>query len=68
MLFCGLIVSAKRDQTMPVDIKYKAERIEIHVPESDAKDLKLLDHSDILFAILYGALFIWGLCFTLASI
>jgi hypothetical protein len=53
---------------MPSDNIQKTERIEIHVSESDARDLNLLDRSDILFAALYGALFIWGLYFTLVSI
>jgi len=42
--------------------------MEIRVAESDSRNLSLLYRSDILFAILYGALFIWGFCFTLASI
>jgi len=53
---------------MPKHIKRQAEKIEIHVPESDTRDLNLLEDSDILFAVLYGTLFIWGLCFTLFSI
>jgi hypothetical protein len=53
---------------MSINSNNHAERIEIHVPESDTRDLKLLDRSDILFAILYSTLFIWGLCFTLISI
>jgi hypothetical protein len=53
---------------MQANIKDDASRVEIHVPESDARDLKLLDRSDILFAVLYGTLFIWGLGFTLASL
>jgi hypothetical protein len=53
---------------MPDDTRSKAEKIEIHVPESDTRDLKLLDRSDILFAFLYGVLFIWGLYFTLIAI
>lgn len=53
---------------MSNNTRHKTEGIEIHVPESDTKDLKLLDHSDIVFAVLYGTLFIWGLCFTLISI
>jgi hypothetical protein len=53
---------------MSGDILKKAERIEIHVPESDTRDLRLLDRSDIFFAVLYGLLFIWGLYFTLISV
>lgn len=49
-------------------IEIQEEKIEIHVPESDTKDLTLLDRSDIVFAILYGGLFVWGLVFTLISI
>ncbi len=49
-------------------IENKTERIEIHVPESDTRDLRLFDRSDILFAVLYGTLIIWGVCFTLISI
>ena len=44
---------------MQANIKDDASRIEIHVPESDTRDLKLLDRSDVLFAVLYGTLFIW---------
>jgi len=44
------------------------ERVEIHVSESDTRDLSILDRSDIAFAILYGALFIWGIVLTLISI
>jgi hypothetical protein len=53
---------------MPDTIKQKKKRIEIFVQESDARDLTLLDSSDLLFAVLYGVLLIWGLCFTLISI
>jgi hypothetical protein len=53
---------------MSTNSKNNAERIEIHVPESDTRDLKLLDRSDMLFAVLYSTLFIWGLFFTLISI
>jgi hypothetical protein len=49
-------------------IEIQEEKIEIHVPESDTKDLTLLDRSDIVFAVLYGGLFVWGLVFTLISI
>ena len=38
-----------------------AERLEIRVPESDTKDLTLFDRSDIIFAVLYSILFLWGL-------
>ena len=53
---------------MPENYKKSAERAEIYVRESDAKDLTLLDRSDLLFSVLYGVLFIWGVCFTLISI
>lgn len=53
---------------MSANRKENTERIEIHVPDSDTQDLKLLDRSDVLFAVLYGTLFLWGLCFTLISI
>lgn len=53
---------------MSAKIDSNSERIEIHVPESDTRDLKLFDRSDILFAVLYGTLIIWGVCFTLVSI
>ena len=53
---------------MPNTYKKNAEKIEIHVRESDAKDLMLLDRSDLLFAVIYGVLFLWGLCFTLIAI
>jgi hypothetical protein len=42
--------------------------IEIHVAESDIKNLTILDRSDIVFAVLYGVLFVWGLVLTLLSI
>lgn len=53
---------------MTHNIQLKAERIEIQVMEPDAGNSVLLGRSDIVFAILYGALFIWGVGFTLASI
>jgi len=53
---------------MQANIKDDTSRIEIHVPDSETRDLKLLDRSDVLFAVLYGTLFIWGLGFTLASL
>jgi hypothetical protein len=45
-----------------------AERLEIRVPESDTKDLKLYDRSDVIFAILYSILFLWGLILTLIAL
>jgi hypothetical protein len=46
----------------------QGDDVEIHVAESDIRDLKILDRSDIVFAVLYGVLFIWGLVLTLLSI
>ena len=59
---------SKRIAMTKSKIEIQEEKIEIHVPEGDTKDLALLDRSDIIFAILYGGLFIWGLVFTLISI
>ena len=53
---------------MTDDGEHQAARLEIHVPESDTRDLTLLDKSDLVFAILYSLLFIWGLVLTLISI
>jgi hypothetical protein len=53
---------------VPDTIEYHEEREEIHVSESDIRDLKILDRSDFVFAILYSVLFIWGLVLTLISI
>jgi hypothetical protein len=53
---------------MPGSIETQGDKMEIHVSESDTRDLRLLDPSDIVFAILYSVLFVWGLCFTIASI
>ena len=50
------------------DGEYQEKREEIHVSESDIRDLKILDRSDVVFAVLYGVLFIWGLVLTLVSI
>lgn len=44
------------------------ERIEIHVPESETRDLAILSRSDLFFAVLYGLLFIWGLVMTLLAV
>ena len=41
---------------------------ELRVPEAETRDLTLLDRSDALFAVLYGALFLWGLIVTLAAL
>lgn len=48
--------------------EHLGDDVEIHVAESDIRDLKILDRSDIVFAVLYGVLFIWGLVLTLLSI
>jgi hypothetical protein len=53
---------------MTVKTGSESERIEIHVPESDTRELKLLDRSDIIFAVIYGILFFWGLIFTLITL
>lgn len=53
---------------MPDEIEYTDGREEISVCESDIKDLKILDRSDTVFAVLYSVLFIWGLILTLISI
>ena len=49
-------------------IEHPGEAVEIHVADSDIRDLKILDRSDLVFAVLYGILFIWGLVLTLLSI
>jgi len=53
---------------MSDDIEHEDRREEIHVSDSDIKDLKILDRSDLIFALLYSVLFIWGLVLTLISI
>ncbi|UCF04041.1 MAG: hypothetical protein JSV33_08785 [bacterium] len=63
--------TGKRDGgkgTGPEGAGSRNDDIEIHVSESDIKDLKILDRSDFVFAILYSVLFIWGLVLTLVSI
>ena len=47
---------------------HRSDGIEIHVAESDIRDLKILDRSDLIFAVLYGVLFVWGLVLTLLAI
>lgn len=46
----------------------QTKRLELRVLESETKDLKLFDRSDLAFAILYGVLFLWGLVLTLIAI
>ncbi len=46
----------------------KDEGLEIRVLESDTKNLQLFDRSDLVFAVFYGVLFLWGLILTLISI
>jgi hypothetical protein len=41
---------------------------ELRVPETQTRDLTLLDRSDVVFAVLYGSLFLWGLIMTLAAL
>ena len=41
---------------------------EIQVLESDCRDLTFFDRTDVIFAVLYGIFFIWGLVLTLISI
>lgn len=53
---------------MQDDIEHQDSSVEIHVSESDIKDLTILDRSDLVFALLYGLLFVWGLVLTLVSI
>lgn len=50
------------------DTEHRGGDVEINVAESDIRDLKILDRSDLVFAVLYGVLFIWGLVLTLLSI
>lgn len=45
-----------------------AESLEIRVDESDTRDLRILYRSDIVFALLYGFLFLWGVLLTLLAI
>jgi len=53
---------------MPNSAPHCSDDIEIQVEESDIRDLKILDRSDLIFAVLYGVLFIWGLILTLLAI
>ncbi len=53
---------------MPEETKHEIKGEEIHVSESDIKNLKIIDRSDFIFSILYSVLFIWGLILTLLSI
>jgi len=53
---------------MQHDGSAKASEGELHVLESDIKDLKILAKSDIFFAVVYGVLFLWGLALTLLAI
>ena len=53
---------------MPDYVDNQDRNEEIHVSESDIKDLNILDKSDFVFALLYGLLFVWGLVLTLVSI
>jgi hypothetical protein len=48
--------------------KFAAEPVELRVLESETKDLTLFNRSDLVFAVLYSVLFLWGLIMTLASI
>lgn len=41
---------------------------ELNVPESEIKNLQILTKADLIFAILYGFLFLWGLILTLLAI
>lgn len=41
---------------------------EIEVSDSDCRDLRILDRSDVVFAVIYGVLFLWGVVLTLLSI
>ena len=50
------------------DPSSKDEGLELRVLESDTKNLRLFDRSDLVFAIFYGVLFLWGLVLTLISI
>jgi hypothetical protein len=43
-------------------------RIELSVPESETRDLTILSRSDLVFAVLYGVLFLWGLIVTLVAL
>ena len=47
---------------------HERPKIELSVPESETRDLTILSRSDIAFAVLYGALFLWGLIVTLVSL
>lgn len=44
------------------------EDVELRVLDSDTKELTLFDRSDLVFALLYSILFLWGLVLTLISI
>jgi hypothetical protein len=60
--------SGNRIETVAEDRVAQGDDVEIRVSESDIRDLKILDRSDLVFAVLYGVLFIWGLVLTLLSI
>ena len=53
---------------MAAESEHEAGNLEIHVSEADTRDLTILARSDIVFAVLYGILFVWGLVLTLLSI
>ncbi len=44
------------------------ESIEIRIEERDYKDLRVLDRSDLAFAVFYGSLLVWGVLLTLLAI
>ncbi len=48
--------------------EHPKEAVELRVLESDTKGLTLFSRSDLVFALLYGVLFLWGLVLTLISI
>jgi hypothetical protein len=46
----------------------KTDKLELSVPESDTKDLSIVDNTDMVFALIYAVLLIWGVVLTLISI
>ena len=48
--------------------EHPKEDFELRVLDSDTKELTLFDRSDLVFALLYSILFLWGLVLTLISI
>jgi hypothetical protein len=66
LVYCLTVTDSEEQRARSRDLG--SEAVEIRVDESDLKDLRIIYRSDVVFAIIYGLLFAWGVVLTLLAI